>query len=107
MIVTGLAHHFAPTPHPHHARTQQAWLAHSIGSSPQSIIVTFFEGFPEFEPTSSIFFTTSYPSKTSPKTTCFPLRWPARQPTRQPTGRTSQSKYNERQRAGTDWQRSR
>merc|ERR1719422_621769 len=44
-------------------------------SSPQSSMTTFFEGVPLEEPTFSIFLTTSsYPSRTSPNTTCFPSR---------------------------------
>merc|ERR1711948_189185 len=40
--------------------------------TPQSAICTGLEHLPESEPTPSIFFTTSMPPVTLPKTTCFP-----------------------------------
>lgn len=42
------------------------------GSSPELVIVTFFAGEPEGVPWASMAFTTSIPSRTSPKTTCLP-----------------------------------
>ena len=42
------------------------------GSSPASLIVTFFAGAPEGVPCASMALTTSIPSNTSPKTTCLP-----------------------------------
>lgn len=48
-------------------------LLHSSSvSSPESTILTFFEGAPLWEPTDSTFVTTSMPSITFPKTTCRP-----------------------------------
>merc|ERR1712050_635259 len=41
-------------------------------SDPQSAIITFWEHLPESDPTASIFFTTSIPPVTEPKTTCLP-----------------------------------
>merc|ERR1719478_1731516 len=48
----------------HSLKTQESW--------PLSTITTGFEVFPLCEPTASHFFTTSMPSTTFPKTTCFP-----------------------------------
>lgn len=41
-------------------------------SSPESTIVTLLDGFPDDEPTDSMFLTISSPSRTFPKTTCRP-----------------------------------
>merc|ERR1719336_849003 len=41
-------------------------------SCPQSAITTGLDVLPDCEPTASIFFTTSMPSVTLPKTTCLP-----------------------------------
>lgn len=54
-------------------------LQFSVGywhySWPQSAITTFWLVLPLPEPSFSIFLTTSIPSTTAPKTTCFPSRW--------------------------------
>merc|ERR1719230_1534087 len=41
-------------------------------SWPESAMTTGFEVLPDWEPTASIFFTTSMPSTTEPKTQCLP-----------------------------------
>merc|ERR550537_1380188 len=47
-------------------------LACKTQSWPQSAMTTGFEVLPLCDPTASTFFTTSMPSTTDPKTTCFP-----------------------------------
>ena len=42
------------------------------GNSPQSSITTFFDVFPDLEPTASMAWTTSIPFVTFPNTTCLP-----------------------------------
>merc|ERR1719221_2209248 len=59
MARAAIAPYLVPLPPP-----QLSW--------PQSATTTGFEHLPDWEPTASIFFTTSMPSVTLPNTTCFP-----------------------------------
>merc|ERR1712217_872857 len=57
--------------HCYHGRRSHK-LAYQAQTCPHSLIATGLFVLPDCVPTASIFFTTSIPSTTFPKTTCFP-----------------------------------